>query len=266
MPRATWKGYISFGLVNIPVALYSGEKRADLQFDLLDSRDNAKIRYQRVNEETGEEVPWDQIVRAYEYQDGNYVLVGEDDFARAAVESTKLIAVDTFVVQHEIRPYFYEKPYIAVPDKGGEKAYVLLREALQQTNRVGIAKVVIRGRQYLVAVMVENNAIMVNRLRFQQELVDPGSLDLPSERLREYGVTAQELDAAERLIMAMAGEWQPGNYQDDYRNALLNWIEKKARVGEMVPEMEETPQSAGQGQPINIMELLERSLQEAHSR
>lgn len=265
MTRATWKGFISFGLVNIPVALYSAEKRADLQFDLLDSRDNAKIRYQRVNEETGEEVPWDQIVRAYEYQNGNYVLVGEEDFARAAVESTKTIAVDTFVEQQAIRPYFYEKPYIAVPDKGGEKAYVLLREALQQTNRVGIAKVVIRGRQYLVAVMVENNAIMVNRMRFSQELIDPASLDLPSGRLREYNISAQELDTAEQLVMAMAGEWRPDNYRDDYRDALLNWIGKKARVGEVVPEEEVQPETA-QAQPINIMDLLDRSLQEARSR
>lgn len=265
MARATWKGFIAFGLVNIPVSLYSGEKRAILEFDLLDVRDSAKIRYQRVNEETGEEVPWDQIVRAYEYKEGNYVLVEEEDFERAAVDATKNIDVDLFVDRGAIQPYFYEKPYVVTPNKGGEKAYVLLREALRAQNKAGIAKVVIRGRQYLVALLAEGDAILACRLRFAQELTDLNELDLPRGSLREYGVSAQELDTAERLVDAMSGAWRPELYRDDYRDALLAWIEKKARTGEVVPE-EETPEPEPESEPADIADLLQRSLEEARSR
>jgi DNA end-binding protein Ku len=265
MVRATWKGFISFGLVNIPVSLYSGEKRGRLEFDLLDVRDNARIRYQRINEDTGEEVPWDQIVRAYEYQEGNYVLVGEEDFERSAVKSTKTIAVETFIDRGAIQPIYFEKPYIVTPSKGGEKAYLLLREALQSANKAGIAKVVIRGRQYLVALMAEGSALIACRLRFAQELTDPETLDLPRGSLREYGVSAQDLDMAERLIEAMSGEWRPETYRDDYREALLAWIEKKARTGEVVPEAQAEPEQA-QEEPVDISALLQRSLEEARSR
>ena len=265
MARATWKGTISFGLVSIPVALYSGEKRPALQFDLLDVRDNAKIRYQRVNEETGEEVPWDQIVRAYEYSDGNYVLVGESDFERAAVESTRRMDVDTFVSKDEIAPYYFEKPYVVTPEKGGEKAYVLLREALETAGKVGIAKVVIRGRQYLMALMPERSAILAIRLRFHQELTDTSDLPLPAGTLRDMGVSAQELDMATNLVGALGGPWQPERYHDDYRESLLRWIDLKARTGEVVPE-EEQPQVEETPQPVDMVDLLQRSLEEARSR
>lgn len=261
MPRATWKGFITFGLVNIPVALYSGEKRADLQFDLVDVRDQGRIRYRRVNEDTGEEVPWDQIVRAYEYSDGNYVLLAEEDFERAAVNATRSIAVDSFVDQNTIEPYFYEKPYIAVPDKGGEKSYVLLREALKGTKKVGIAKVVIRGREYLLALMAEGDAIIANRMRFAQELVDSHQLDLPAGPLRDYGVSANELDAAEKLVQAMQQPWQPDKYRDDYRDALLEWIDKRVRTGEVAPQLEEEAEPSGQTTvQENMVDLLQRSL------
>ena len=264
MARATWKGTIAFGLVSIPVSLYSGEKRPVLQFDLLDVRDNAKIRYQRVNEETGEEVPWDQIVRAFEYSDGNYVLVNETDFERASVESTHRMDVDTFVDRDAIEPYYFEKPYVVTPNKGGEKAYVLLREALQSANKVGIAKVVIRGRQYLMALMAEHSVIIANRLRFHQELTDTEGLDLPEGMPRSLGISAQELDMAIHLVQAMAGPWRPESYQDDYRAALLHRIDMKARTGEVVAE--EQPEVEEQPQEVDMVALLQRSLEEAKSR
>ena len=262
MPRATWKGFISFGLVNIPVALFSGERRTDLQFDLLDVRDQGKIRYRRVNEETGEEVPWDQIVRAYEYSNGNYVMLEEEDFARAAVEATRTLAVDAFVDSDSIAPYHYEKPYVVVPDRGGEKSYVLLREAMKSMGKAAIAKVVIRGRQYLMALMADGNAIMAERLRFQQELIQPDAYPLPTGSLREFGVTAQELDTAERLVEAMSQDWLPEKYHDEYRRALMDWIDKKVRTGEDVTEPVEELEPQGQGEPVNIMDLLQRSLEE----
>ena len=265
MARATWKGVLSFGLVSIPVSLFSGEKKAELQFEMVDVRDQARIRYRRVNEETGEEVPWDQIVRAYEYADGNYILLQEADFERADMEANKTITVDTFIDSGTIDPVFYEKPYIMVPSKGGEKAYVLLREALRGTGKMGIGKYVHRGKQYLVALMPHGDAIIANRLRFAQEVIDPAQFDLPAEPLRAYGVTAEELDMAERLVSALSGEWQPEKYHDEYREAMLNWIDKKVRVGELVPQpAEETePEPA---EPINITELLRQSLEQARGR
>ncbi len=266
MPRATWKGFITFGLVNIPVSLFTGEKRADLQFNLIDARDQAHIRYQRVNEETGEEVPWNQIVRAYEYSDGSYVVMEEEDFNRASVEATREIAVDAFVERGSIEPYFFEKPYVVVPEKGGEKAYVLLREALETSDRVGIARVVIRGREYLIGLMAEGDALLANRMRFAQELVDPHDLGVPEGTLRQFGITAQELDAAEKLVEAMADEWQPEQYQDEYREVLLDWIDKKARTGEVVPEPEEQPKEKQQKEPEKMMDLLQRSLEEVRNK
>lgn len=266
MPRATWKGYISFALVNIPVLLYSGEKRADLQFDLVDVRDQNRIRYRRVNEETGEEVPWDQIVRAYEYADGNYVMLQEADFERANIEATKTLAVDGFIERNQIAPYFYEKPYIVVPQKGGEKAYVLLREAMQGMNRTGIAKMVLRGREYLMALLVEGPAIIADRLRFAQELTNFSQFDLPRNALRDYGVSAQELDMAEKLVHAMSTSWQPNRYHDEYREALLDWIDKKVRTGELLPEAEEAEEPHEESAPPDLVELLQRSLRESRER
>lgn len=261
MPRATWKGFVSFGLVSIPVLLYSGEKRTDVQFDLLDVRDQGKIRYRRVNEETGEEVPWDQIVRAYEYENGNYVMMQEEDFTRVSVEATKSINVDAFVEKSAVEPYFYEKPYIIVPQKGGEKVYALLREVLRSSDRVGIAKVIIRGREYLVGLISEGNAIIANRMRFAQELVNPDDFELPGGTLRDYGITAQDLDMAEKLVDAMSQAWQPGKYHDDYREALLDWIDKKVRTGEGAPQEEEAG-PVEQSRVIDITDLLRRSLEQ----
>lgn len=265
MPRATWKGVISFGLVSIPVSLYSGSERDDMEFNMVDSRDQARIRNRRVNEQTGEEVPWEQIARVYELEKGSQVILNKEDFERAAIEATHAINVDAFVERAAIQPVFFEKPYIVTPEPGGEKAYVLLREALQGTGKAGIGKIVIRGRQYLVALVAQDSAILALRMRFAQELVDAGQIDLPGKLPREYGVTAKELETAEQLIQAMSQDWQPARYQDDYREALLAWIKRKARVGE-VAGAPEVPTTEEKGEPINIMDLLQRSLEEVQSR
>src|SRR5918992_1254168 len=158
MARPIWKGHISFGLVNVPVVLYGAERRADLSFRLIDSRNAARIRYERVNEETGEEVPWDKIVKGYEYEDGNYVLLSEGELENASAELTRTIEIEQFVDLDEIDVRYFDRPYILAPDKGGEKGYVLLRKAILEAGKAGIAQVVIRARQYLAAVMVEGNA------------------------------------------------------------------------------------------------------------
>jgi DNA end-binding protein Ku len=189
------------------------------------------------------------------------VMLQDEDFNRVSVEATRSIAVDGFVERGSIEPYFFEKPYIVTPDKGGEKSYVLLREALRGTNKVGIAKVVIRGREYLLGLMADGNAIIANRMRFSQELVDPRQFDLPAKSLHEYNISAHELDAAEKLVQAMSAHWQPDKYRDDYRDALLDWIDKKARTGEGTTQPAEEPEPVKQGRQEDMMDLLQRSLE-----
>lgn len=261
MPRPTWKGHITFGLVNIPVALYPGERRADLSFRMLDSRNQARVRYERVNELTGEEVPWDQIVKAYEYDDGNYVLLEEEDFAKAAVEATKSVEIEAFVDLTAINYGYFDKPYYLVPENKGEKGYVILREALKKSGKVGIAKVVIRTRQHLAAVIPEGNALILDLLRFHQEIRNPDEYDLPGEDLGQYKISDKELLMAQQLIEAMAEEWEPDQFHDEYRDALLKWIEQKAQKGTTeAPEPEEEPQEAGE--VVDMMDLLQQSVKQ----
>src|SRR5687768_6241532 len=165
MARPIWKGHISFGLVNVPVTLYSGEQRADLSFRLLDSRNAARIRYERVNEETGEEVPWDKIIKGYEYDNGNYVLLSDEEIENASPELTRTIEIEQFVDMQDIDVRYFDKPYVLVPDKKGEKGYVLLREAIREAGKAGIAKVVIRARQYLAALIAQGDALVLQLLR-----------------------------------------------------------------------------------------------------
>ncbi len=258
--RPIWKGHISFGLVQIPVVLHSAEKRDELSFHLLDSRDHARIRYQRINEVTGEEVPWDDVVKAYEYDDNNYVILTDEDFRRAAVEATQTIAIETFVDLQEVNPLYYEKPYILVPGKHGEKPYALLRAALQRSKKVGIARVVIRTREYLSMVMVEGRALVLMLMRFYHELRNPEEHDLPATDAKKVGITAREIEMAEGLIEAMAGEFKPQQYRDTYYDALKEWIEKKARSGGVMPP-EAQEEAAEAPAIINITDLLAKSLE-----
>ena len=168
MARPIWTGYISFGLVNIPVSLFAAEERNDLSLKMVDSRNNSGIRYERVNEVTGKEVPWDQIVKGYEYKDGQFILLDDATLKSIAPEVTKSIDIENFVLAGEIAPQYFEKPYYLVPTKQSSKAYALLREALKDSNRVAIAKVVIRTRQYVAAISAKEKALVLDLLRFHQ--------------------------------------------------------------------------------------------------
>src|ERR671918_944305 len=176
--RPIWKGSIDFGLVNIPVNLYSAQTSSRLDFDLLDKRDFSRVRYRRVNEKTGEEVPWDQIVKGYEYEKGEYVALGDKDFRDANVEATRSIEIMDFVHAAEISPLHYETPYYLEPQKNGRRAYTLLRDVMKRTGRVGIAKVVIRNRQRLAALIPQGSLLALNILRYAHELRDPSQLEL----------------------------------------------------------------------------------------
>jgi DNA end-binding protein Ku len=172
MARPIWTGTLSFGLLNVPVSLMSGERSVDLHFRMLDNRSNTPVRYERVNAETGEEVPWKEIVKAFEYEKGSYVVLEPDDIKSASSEGREAVEVKTFVDAGSIGPEYFEKPYILVPGKKAEKGYVLLRETLKRTGKIGIARVVIRTREYLSAVMPRDNGLLLMLLRYPQELVD----------------------------------------------------------------------------------------------
>ena len=189
MARPIWTGTLSFGLLNVPVSLMSGERRIDLHFRMLDSRDKKPVRYERVNAETGEEVPWKDIVKAFEYDKGSYVVLEQEDIKSAAPESHETVEVETFVDAASIPPQYFEKPYILVPGKKAEKGYVLLRETLKSTGQAGIARVVIRTREYLAAVLPRDDALMLMLLRYPQELVDPADHRLPEGESADYRIS-----------------------------------------------------------------------------
>lgn len=262
MARPIWKGSISFGLVNVPVVLYSAEKRSEMHFKMLDSRNLAPVKYERKNEKTGEDVPWNDIVKGYEYSDGQYVLLGDEDFKRAAVESSQTVEILDFVDQDSIEYAYFDKPYYLAPGNKGEKGYVLLRETLRRTKKAGVAKVVIRTRQYLSALLVEGDALVLCLLRFHNELRPLSEFEFPAGDMEEYKVSPKELDMAERLVETMASKWEPSKYHDDYRDALMKWIEEKAERGETQPAAaahRREPAEAGTG-VINIMDLLKKSV------
>lgn len=265
MARPIWKGHLSFGLVNIPVTLYSAEARTDLHFKLIDSRNHAGIRYERVNEVTGEEVPWGEIVKAYEHDEGEFVLLSDEDFKRAAPAATETVEIEDFVPEEQVAPEYFEKPYFLVPTKKGQKSYALLRETMRRTGKIAIARVVIRTREYLGAVLVRGRGLMLNLLRFEQEL-KPMPLDsLPPLDLDEAKVSDRELAMAEQLVESMTGDWQPQKYEDEYRKALLAYIDEKLVKGDTAnvqhherDEVEED--SSNPANTIDIVELLKRSM------
>jgi DNA end-binding protein Ku len=258
--RAIWKGHISFGLVSIPVSLFPAEQRADLQLHMLDSRNFSRVRYERVNAETGEEVPWDATVKGYEYEKGHYVVIGKDELEAAAPEATKAVEIEAFVDLEDIDPLYFDKPYYLEPTKQGRKGYALLREAMRESGKAAIATVVIRTRQYLAALTPRGDGLVLNLLRYQQEVRDLNDLDLPGD-LKAVGVKPTELKMARDLIASMETDWDPGAYHDEYREQLLDYINKRVEAGELerAPEAAEVDEGDAPA-PINLMEALKKSL------
>jgi len=262
MARPIWTGTLSFGLLNVPVSLMSGERKVDLQFRMLDSRDRKPIRFERVNADTGEEVPWKDIVKAYEYDKGSYVVLDESDIKSAAPESHETVEVESFVDASQIDPRYFEKPYLLVPGKKAEKGYVLLRETLRSTGKVGIARVVVRTREYLCAVMPHEHALVLLILRYPQELVDPEEHKLPTGSLSEYRISSKETEMAEQLIESMSGQWKPDDYHDEFRERLQAVLTKriKEKGGTTTVEDEPAPREDATTNVVDFMSLLQKSL------
>lgn len=263
MARPIWSGTLSFGLLNVPVSLMTGERSVDLHFRMLDSRSNTPVRYERVNAETGEEVPWKEIVKAFEYAKGSYVVLEPEDIKSASSEGREVVDVKAFVDAGSIGPEYFEKPYFLVPGKKAEKGYVLLRETLKRTGKIGIARVVVRTREYLSAVMPRGDALMLMLLRYPQELVDASDYKIPEGKASEYRVSDKEIQMAEQLIESMSDEWKPDDYRDEFRDRLRKVIEKRMKSkGVVTPpadEEEEAPENATTN-VVDFMSLLQQSL------
>jgi DNA end-binding protein Ku len=257
--RPTWKGAISFGLVNIPVSLFSGIKTTEkISFDMLRDSDLSPIRYKRVAEADGKEVPYEHIVKGYEYEKGHYVVVTKEDFQRVAIKSTQVVDIKEFVDLEEIDPRYFDEPYMMAPDKGGGKAYVLLRQALKETGKAGIAKVVLRPpREKLAAVKPVGDVLFLETMHFADELRQPSELEIPDAE-----VGRKELDMALSLVNTMADKWKPEKFKDEYREALMDLIEQKIKAGGK-------PLPAAKGKApaatriVDLVSVLQQSLEEA---
>ncbi len=261
MARAIWKGSISFGLVNIPIALYPATRREELKFRLLRKSDLSPVNYKRVAEKDGKEVPWDQIVKGYEYEKGKCVVLKDEDFERVDLEATQTVDIQDFVEQEEIDPIFFYKPYYLEPQKGGDKAYVLLRDALKDSGKVGIAKVVIKTREYLAGVKPEDGALVLELMHFADELADPEKLHVP----KKVEVGKREMNMVKSLIDSMSSKWSPEKYKDDYRDALMEVIEEKVEAGGK--EIEEKPKKAPKPtKVIDLVSVLQKSLEQTGAK
>lgn len=263
MARPIWTGTLSFGLLNIPVSLMAGERRTDISLRMLDSRDKTPIRYERVNATTGEEVAWKDIVKAFEYDKGSYVVLEPEDIRSAAPESHDAIEVESFIEAGQIDPRYFEKPYVLVPAKKAEKGYVLLREALTATGRIGVARVVIRTRESLCAVMPHGQALLLLMMRYPQELVDIDEYRIPEGKPGDYRITAKEQAVSEQLIEAMSGDWNPDDYHDVFRARLHEVIAARVKEHKVVEHPEDEPEIADHAATnvVDFMSLLQQSIE-----
>jgi DNA end-binding protein Ku len=236
MPRAIWSGAISFGLVNIPVKLYSAVSRKTVRFHQLDGEDNQRISQKRVNPRTGEEVPYENLVKGYEIGPDRYVVITPEELDGLAPEKTRTIDIEDFVDLDEIDPIFYDHPYYLVPDTGADKAYKLLLDAMAESNKVAIARVVIRSKENLVAIRPRDDVLTMETLLFGDEVIEPDKLDGLPESTGKKKTSKRELEMAQQLIASLTSEFDPDKYRDEYRDRVLDMIERKAQGEEIVVE------------------------------
>jgi DNA end-binding protein Ku len=257
--RAIWKGSITFGLVNVPISLYPATVKKELSFRLLRRSDLSPIIYKRVAAVDAKEVPWEQIVKGYEYEKEKFVVLKDEDFRAADIKATQTVEVLQFVRLNEIDPIFFDRPYYLEPQKQGAKAYALLRDALKKMGMVGIAKVVLKTRQHLASVKPEENALVLELMHFADELVRPDSLQIP----KDFTLGSREMQMATELIDKLSGKWDPSKYTDDYQQALMNLIQKKVAAGGRTPAAAGASSKAAPTKVIDLMSVLKQSLEHA---
>lgn len=256
MAHAVWKGAISFGLVNIPVNLHTAVRGSRVRFRMLHAKDKSPVKFDRVCQREGRPVSWDQLVKGFEYERDKFVVVTKEDFQTAALEKSKTVDILDFVDGDEIDDRFFETPYYLMPDKGGERAYALLREAIRESGKVGIAKIILREIQHLAALTVVKDALVLTMMRFSDELADLNNFHFPEAR----AVRPQELKMAKLLIDSLTAKWSPGKYTDEYKANLLRVI--KAKLKGKKPRLEQERETPMQADVVDLMSRLRRSLGE----
>jgi len=262
MARSLWKGAISFGLVHIPVEMYTAVKDKGLDLTMLDKRDFSPVGFKRYNKGNNKEVTWDDIVKGYEYSSGEYVVLSEEDLRRANPEATGTIDILAFVDAETVPLHYYEQPYYLAPGKGGDKVYALLRETLRKAGKIGIATVVIRVKQHLAALVCEGDTIVLNTLRYADEIRPTDDLKIPSTNAKSATISDKELKMAMALVEGMSEDWEPEQYHDNYREDVLALVEKKVKAKETktitMPGKESRPASSGN--VIDLVALLQQSI------
>jgi DNA end-binding protein Ku len=262
MARSMWKGAISFGLVHIPVEMYPAVSDKGLDLTMLDRRDFSPVGFKRYNKGNGKEVTWDDIVKGYEYTDGEYVVLSEEDLRRANPEATQTIDILAFVDAEQVPLLYYDQPYYLAPGKGGDKVYALLRETLRETGKIGIARVVIRVKQHLAALVCVGDTIVMNTLRYADEIRDASDLKIPASDDKKAAISDKELKMAVALVEGMSEDWHPEQYHDTYREDVLALVEKKVAANETksitMPGKEERP--AASSNVIDLVALLQASI------
>jgi DNA end-binding protein Ku len=257
--RSIWKGSVSFGLVNIPVALYPAIKKEAVKFRMLRKSDLSPISYKRVAEADGLEVPWEQIGKGFEYEKDKFVLISDEDFKSVAAESTQAIQILDFVELREIDPVHFDTPYWLEPQKGGHKAYQLLREVLMETKRIGIAKIVMKSKEHLAAIKPNGPALLLQLMHFANELVPAEGLQLPHQ---EEKLDKRETEMAKLLVQSMSVPWSNQKYKDDYTDAVLKMVESKVKNAGKAPGGKPM-RKVGVQKVTNLLDVLQKSLQEA---
>jgi DNA end-binding protein Ku len=255
MPRSIWKGSIAFGLVNIPIELYSAVRDHRPKFRLLHAKDEAPVRYERVCQTEGKPVAWEDLVKGYEYEKGQFVVLTRDDFKTAALEKTKTIDILDFVDPDEIDERYFETPYYLQPGKGADRAYALLRDAIRESGRIGVGKIILRDAQHLAAIEVIEDALVLTMMRFADELADLDDFKFPSSA----GLRKQELTMARQLVENLSASWDPAKYTDEYRDNLMRVIQGKLKGRQPKLQAREMPQQAA---VVDLMSRLKASLEQ----
>jgi DNA end-binding protein Ku len=257
--RAIWKGNISFALVSIPISLFSATRKNEISFHHLHKKDMSPVSYKRFCDSEDVEVPWEEITKGYEYEKDQYVEITDEDLEKVDVEHSKTIQILEFVNEDEIDPLYFDKPYYLEPQKSGEHAYSLMREALGRSKKIGIAKVVLKSREHLAAVKTVGNLMTMQTMRFAHEIVDAGSLNLP----KNMEVSKKEMDLADMLISSMTDTFNPTKYKDDYYEKVLEIIDMKVKgVTPAIP----APKGKGPAKVVDLMEILKESLKETQGQ
>ena len=262
MPRVIWKGAISFGLVHIPVALYPASREDDINFDWLDKRSMDPVGYKRINKRTGKEIDKENIVKGIKREEGEYVVLSDEDIKNAYPKTTQTIEIEAFVNAQDIPFVFLERPYYLAPIGKGEKVYALLREALLDAGRVGIARVVMQNKQHLAALIPTGAVLMLNTLRWATEVRPIDELKIPEAGKKAAGLKESELRMARQLVEDMVTDWKPEEYVDHFKEAIMALVEEKVEAGETetVQPLEDQPEEAKVSNVIDVTELLKRSL------